>query len=112
LARHRQERNEVLPGDELAVVGLKPDHTVSSQTSQVAALEVANFPLSRTLRFRESNMEGITLVNGPDDFDGVIVDRQGRVAALWATFAYQSGRELAQVNMGIPADLIVDMVSK
>jgi pro-apoptotic serine protease NMA111 len=104
--------SEVLPGDELAVVGLKPDHTVSSQNSQVAALEVANFPLSRTLRFRESNMEGITLVNGPNDFDGVIVDRQGRVAALWATFAYQSGRELAQVNMGIPADLIVDMVSK
>ncbi len=103
--------DDVLPGDARAVVGLKPDHTVSSQSSEVAAVEAANFPLSRTLRFRESNMEGITLVNGPDDFDGVIVDRQGRVAALWATFAYQTGRDLTQVNMGIPAYLIVDMVA-
>jgi S1-C subfamily serine protease len=104
--------DQVLPGDELAVVGLKADHKLTSQSSEVAALEVANFPLSRTLRFRESNMEGITLVNGPDDFDGVIVDRQGRVAALWATFAYQTGRELTQINMGIPAELIVDMVER
>ena len=102
--------DQVLPGDELAVVGLKADHKLTSQSSEVAALEVANFPLSRTLRFRESNMEGVTLVNGPDDFDGVVVDRQGRVAALWATFAYQTGRELTQINMGIPAELIVDMV--
>jgi S1-C subfamily serine protease len=103
---------DVLPGDELAVVGLKADHTVSSQSSEVAAVQAANFPLSRTLRFRESNMEGITLVNGPDDFDGVIVDRQGRVAAQWATFAYQTGRDLTQINMGIPADLVVDMVAR
>jgi S1-C subfamily serine protease len=103
---------EVSPGDELAVVGLKPDHTLSSQPSVVAAVEAANFPLSRTLRFRESNMEGMTLVNGPDDFDGVIVDRQGRVAAFWATFAYQTGRELNQINMGIPSYLIADMVDR
>ncbi len=104
--------DEVLPGDALAVVGLKADHKLSSQSSEVAAVEAVNFPLSRTLRFRESNLEAITLVNGPDDFDGVVVDRQGRVAALWATFAYQTGRDLTQVNMGIPAELIVDMVTR
>ncbi len=104
--------DEVLPGDALAVVGLKADHKLSSQSSEVAAVEAVNFPLSRTLRFRESNLEAITLVNGPDDFDGVVVDRQGRVAALWATFAYQTGRDLSQVNMGIPAELIVDMIKR
>jgi len=102
----------ILPGDEFAVVGLKPDHSLYSQSSAVAAVEAANFPLSRTLRFRESNMEGITLVNGPDDFDGVIVDRQGRVAAQWATFASQSGREVRQINMGIPGELVADMVDR
>lgn len=103
---------EVLPGDNVAVVGLKPDESLNSQSAQVAAVVAANFPLSRTLRFRDSNLEGIELVNGPDDFDGVIVDRQGRVAALWASFAYQSGRELTQINMGIQADLIVDMIDR
>ena len=101
---------EVVPGDLLAVVGLKGDHTLMSQSSEVGAVVAANFPLSRTLRFRDSNLEGITLVNGPAEFDGVVVDRQGRVAALWASFAYQSGRDLTQINMGIPADLIVDMI--
>ncbi|MFL2546055.1 MAG: trypsin-like peptidase domain-containing protein [Candidatus Rariloculaceae bacterium] len=104
--------DDILPGDEFAVVGLKPDHTLSSQSSEVASVEAANFPLSRTLRFRESNMEGVTLVNGPDDFDGVIVDRQGRVAAQWATFAFQAGREVSQINMGIPAELVSDMIDR
>ena len=44
------------------------------------ALIPAELPLSRTLRFRESNLEAITLVNGPDEFDGVIIDSDGNGA--------------------------------
>ena len=101
---------EVQPGEELEVVGLKADHTLLSQPTEVRAVIPANLPLSRTLRFRDSNLEGVTLVNGPDEFDGVVIDAEGRVAALWASFAYQQGRDLTQINMGIPAHLIVDMV--
>lgn len=104
--------DDVEPGDEVSVVGLKGDHTLNSQTSQVSAVVAANFPLSRTLRFRDSNLEGIELVNGPDDFDGVVIDRQGRVVALWASFAYQTGRDLTQINMGIQANMIVDMIDR
>jgi len=100
----------VQPGDELEVVGLKADHTLLSQPSEVRAVIAANLPLSRTLRFRDSNLAGITLVNGPDEFDGVVTDLDGRVVALWASFAVQQGRDSTQLNMGIPADLIVDMV--
>ena len=81
-----------------------------SQSSEVAALTQADFPLSRTLRFRDTNLEAVTLVNGPGDFDGVVVDAQGRVLAMWASFAYQTGRDLTQVNMGIQADLVADMI--
>ena len=98
------------PGREVMVVGLKADHTLHSQSSEVAALEPINFPLSRTLKFRDSNLEGIRLVNGPDEFDGVIIDKRGRIIALWASFIYQTGRELTQTNIGIPADLITDMI--
>jgi S1-C subfamily serine protease len=31
---------------------------------------------------------------------------------MWASFAYQSGRDLTQVNLGIQADVIVDMIEK
>lgn len=98
------------PGRVVSVVGLAPDHNVLSQTAQVATVSEANFPLSRTLRFRDSNIEVVTLVNGPSDFDGVIVDDEGRVLAHWASFAVQSGRDMAQVNMGIQGDLISDML--
>ncbi len=49
-------------------------------------------------------------MNGPSDFDGTIVDASGRVLGMWASFAYQTGRDLTQVNMGIQSDVIVDMI--
>jgi len=97
-------------GDDVAVVGLTASHEVMSQWSQVASINQLNLPLSRTLRFRDSNIETVDLVNGPRDFDGVIVDAEGRTLALWASFAYQAGRDLTQVNMGIPSGLVVDMI--
>lgn len=106
----RFQAQPLTPGREVSVVGLAADHKLMSQSSEVASLTEVNFPPSRTLRFRESNLEGVTLVNGPTDFDGVIVDDQGRVTALWASFAYQTGRDLTQVNMGIPAELVADML--
>jgi S1-C subfamily serine protease len=98
------------PGQHVAVVGLGPDFKMLSQSSDVANVSAATFPPSRTLRFRDTNLEVASLVNGPTDFDGTIVDAQGRVLGMWASFAYQTGRDLTQVNMGIPSDLIVDMI--
>lgn len=104
--------DELATGSGVAVVGLAPDHKVMSQASRVASVSPVNFPLSRTIRFRDTNLDAVTLVNGPDDFDGVIVDERGRVLAHWASFAYQTGRDLTQVNMGIPSDLIIDMIER
>jgi S1-C subfamily serine protease len=100
------------PGDDVAVVGLSPDFRMMSQSSEVANVSAAGFPLSRTLRFRDTNLDIVTLVNGPSEFDGTLVDLQGRVLGMWASFAYQSGRDLTQVNLGIQADVIVDMIDK
>jgi S1-C subfamily serine protease len=102
----------IVPGDDVAVVGLGPDFKMLSQSSEVANVAAAAFPLSRTLRFRDTNLDVVTLVNGPSDFDGTIVDFQGRVLGMWASFAYQSGRDLTQVNLGIQADVILDMIEK
>ncbi len=102
----------LVPGDDVAVVGLGPDFRILSQSSEVANVSAAAFPLSRTLRFRDTNLDIVTLVNGPSDFDGTLVDLQGRVLGMWASFAYQSGRDLTQVNLGIQADVIVDMLDK
>jgi S1-C subfamily serine protease len=100
------------PGDDVAVVGLSPDFRTMSQSSEVASVSAAGFPLSRTLRFRDTNLDVVTLVNGPSSFDGTLVDLQGRVLGMWASFAYQSGRDLTQVNLGIQSDVIMDMIEK
>ena len=102
----------IRPGDDVAVVGLGPDFKMLAQSSEVANVAAAAFPLSRTLRFRETNLDVVTLVNGPSEFDGTIVDFQGRVLGMWASFAYQNGRDLTQINLGIQADVIIDMLDK
>jgi len=98
-------------GESVRVVGLHPDNRVVSQQATVASIGPIAFPLSRTLQFRDSNLEVITLVNGPADFDGLITNRRGDVVALWSSFAYENGRELEQQNLGIPASIVLDMLT-
>jgi S1-C subfamily serine protease len=97
-------------GERVYVVGLSRDNRVVSQQATVASIGPVSFPLSRTLQFRDANLEIVTLVNGPQDYDGLIVDRQGEVLAQWASFAYENGRELEQQNMGIPAGVVQEML--
>lgn len=96
------------PGEVVWAVGLDNDSKVKSQSAVVAQIDPASFPLSRTLRFRESNVELIDLVNGPDNFDGVLVNKQGEVQATWSSFMVEQGRESRQVMRGIPADLLAE----
>lgn len=94
------------PGEKLWVIGLLSDNKLIAQATEVASIEPVSLPLSRTMRFREANLETMDLVNGPDNIDGVIVDRNGRTVAKWASFAFELGGELHQDNRGIPADLL------
>jgi len=101
---------ELKPGDKLWVVGIKGDHQLVHQESIVSSVGPLNLPLSRTLRFRDSNIEGVSLVNPPTEFDGVLVDKRGRVSAMWSSFAIQTGGDSAQLNRGVGADLVMDFV--
>ena len=97
-------------GDDVWVVGQRGDSRLLSQKTQVSSVDVVSFPLSRTLRFRDSNLEAISLINPPNDFDGVVADDKGEVLALWSSFAFESPRELEQLIRGIPADLVSEML--
>lgn len=98
------------PGEQVQVVGLRGDYKLIYRTTEVASIEPAQYPLSRTIRFRETNLETLDLVNGPDDIDGVILNRKGELVALWSSFAFQGRGEPAQENRGIPADLVRELV--
>jgi S1-C subfamily serine protease len=97
-------------GDPVWVVGMKADHQLLHQETRVSSVEPLMLPLSRTLRFRDSNIEGVDLVNAPNDVDGVLVDKRGRVVSTWSSFMVQSGGEITQYNRGIGADLVAEFV--
>src|SRR6202790_3978643 len=97
-------------GDDVWVVGQRADSKILSQRTQISSVDVVSFPLSRTLRFRDSNLEAVSLINPPGDYDGVLADEKGNVLALWSSFAFETQRELEQVNRGMPAELISEMI--
>jgi S1-C subfamily serine protease len=98
------------PGDDVWVVGIKGDHQLVHQQSTVSSVDPLMLPLSRTLRFRDSNIEGISLVNAPGDFDGVLINKRGKVLATWSSFAVQAGGDTAQFNRGIGAEVAMQFV--
>ena len=106
----RLEPRDLVPGEAVTVVGLGGDSRVRSIATMVASIDDVKLPLSRTLQFREANLEVATLVNPPVDFDGVVVGKDGRVRALWSSFATESGRDMVQVNRGVPIDLVIELI--
>jgi len=98
------------PGDPLWVVGLRGDSKLVYQATEVASIDPVLLPLSRTMRFRETNLETLNLINGPGDVDGVLVDVKGRVIALWSSFAFQAGTETIQDNKGVPIELVEELL--
>jgi S1-C subfamily serine protease len=98
------------PGDKLIAVGLRPDSTLVAQKVQVASWDPAYYPLSRSIRFRESNLETLSLITPPKNIDGLLADKRGRAVALWSSFAYESGKEVYQENKGVPIDLVAEML--
>lgn len=99
------------PGDEVWVVGLRGDHRLASQSSQVASVDALSLPLSRSLRFRDTNLEVLRLVSGPAEFDGVLADSRGRVLGLWSSFAFDAGRATEQFNVGVPVALVAELLA-
>lgn len=96
------------PGATLRAVGLRPDSSLLSQEVRVAAIDAARFPLSRSLRFRETNLDTVSLVNPPRGIDGVLMDPRARVVALWSTFAFDAGNDVGQDSAGIPVEIVAE----
>ena len=94
------------------MIGLNANSELQSRGTQIAGIDPLVLPLSRTMRFRDSNLEVAQLVNPPLDYDGVLLDKGGAVLGLWSSFAYEDGRELQQDNRGVPIELVREMLDR
>jgi S1-C subfamily serine protease len=98
------------PGESIWVVGLQQNQRVMVEESRVAAVDPIHLPLPRTPAFRDTNIDVVSLVNGPSDYDGVIADESGEVLALWSSFAIDNGHELTEQMWGIPSEVVGEML--
>ncbi|MHB8814191.1 MAG: trypsin-like peptidase domain-containing protein [Steroidobacteraceae bacterium] len=103
---------KLTPGQPIWVVGLGGDSEMHARATEIASIDPLSLPLSRTMRFRDTNIETIGLVNPPGEFDGVLTDAAGNVLGTWSTFAYDSDNGIAQALRGVPIDVVADMVNR
>jgi S1-C subfamily serine protease len=99
---------ELKLGEAVSVVGLDTNGDLQARPTSIATVDPLVLPLSRSVGFRESNLEVATLLNPPDDVVGVLADGAGRVRGMWASFAFDNGREFMQESRGISSDLIAE----
>ena len=67
-------------GQNVTVIGMDSEGDLKSRATQVTSVDPVILPLTRTMQFRDSNLEAAQLLNPPTDFDGVLVDAAGRCA--------------------------------
>jgi S1-C subfamily serine protease len=103
---------ELAAGERVWVVGLGGQSQMHARSTDIASIEPLELPLSRTMRFRDSNIETVQLVNPPNEFDGVLADKSGNVLGTWSSFAFENGREIAQDTRGVPIELVADMIDR
>ena len=101
----------LMAGQTVNVVGLDSNGQIRARTTTISDVQPIDLPLSRTVRFRDSNLDVASLVDPPEDVVGVLTGNDGRVRGLWASFAYDGGGELVQEMRGIPADLLAETVN-
>src|SRR5438067_1622461 len=66
---------ELTAGEPVWVVGLGADSQMHARKTEIAGIDPLELPLSRTMRFRDSNLETVQLVNPPLAIDGHVVTR-------------------------------------
>ena len=101
---------ELNSGDDIWLVGIKSDHSLLTEKVTVAAIDALEFSIPQTPKFRESNLDVISLNKVPFSQTGVLSDEVGNVLALWSSFSYGEGNKNKQFEWGVPIDLVEDLV--
>ena len=90
------------------MVGYRDDGTLRVQrTSQVARLAV-DFPPPGLPRFQQAPADLWSVEGAPPSLGGPLVDADGTVHGLWATFAHERDRRIEQGAYALPAEVLAE----
>jgi len=99
-------------GDEVWLVGIKSDHSLLVEKMNVEAIDSLEFSIPQTPRFRESNLDVVSLNNAPFSRGGVLANKKGQVVSLWSSFSYGDGDQYKQFEWGVPVDLVEELLEQ
>ena len=98
-------------GDTAWLVGLSRDLEVISRRTSVTRLTLLQSALPDPPYFRDTNVEVAELGDGSRGVGGVVVNRRGEVAALWASFVDASKNPWGSFHRGLPAAVVEDVLA-
>ena len=78
----------------------------------VAAIDSLDFSIPKTPRFRQTNLDVISLNKAPFSRGGVLSNEEGDVVALWSSFSFGKGDEYKQFEWGVSIDLVEDLLKQ
>ncbi len=96
-------------GDDVTLVAVTNRQQVLSVRTQVSRVDPPTVPLPRAPRFRETNSELVAVAEPLGSVGGVLVDRFGRVLALWASFSTERRGETSSFFAGLPSHHLLDL---
>jgi S1-C subfamily serine protease len=99
-------------GDAVWLVGLTPRDQLVARKTRVSRVEAPTLPLTKPPRFREANLELISVDDSITTVGGVLADGKGRVHALWASFAAQGPKGTSAFFAGLPADRLMPVIER
>jgi S1-C subfamily serine protease len=98
------------PGDDAFIVGMTSSERIVTRHTRIARKEPLQLPLPYPPRFRESNLEVVTLDDSAATVGGVLTDKKGRVNALWVSYTAGSGQNAEAFFAGIPIQSVRELL--
>ena len=106
----RLDLRELRAGEPVTVVGLGADTRLRSLATSSPRSSRWCFRCRARCSSATATSRSRVSCTPPTDFDGVIAGPGGAVRALWSSFSAENDRELVQVNRGIPAELVAEVL--
>lgn len=94
---------EVKSRDKLLLVDMGAFGAMHLREVTVESVSPLSPWVTKSLFFHETNIDLIRLEDYGSLFNGVLVDSDGSVLALWGSFAYKKGERMEQLFSGLPA---------
>ncbi len=98
-------------GEKVWAVTMTPQQELLGRSAKVERIDLPVIPVPKTPRFRETNLDLVTLNEEIASVGGVLADRKGRVRALWASFSTDAGGNPNSFFGGIPSAVIQDWLA-